>query len=59
MGVPDFELYYLVAQLSWLSRWTGGRGLDEIGMTETEGQANPLLKYILGMDTPPEREIGC
>lgn len=30
LGAPEFEPYYLAAQLQWLARWLDGRGLDEL-----------------------------
>ena len=55
LGVPDFELYYLVAQLQWLSGWLNGKNTEEIGNLDDGGRHGVLMKYILGINRPARR----
>lgn len=47
LGVPDFRAYYYACQLQWLSFWTAGKNLQEIGNTSRDLDRGTLHSLIL------------
>ena len=56
LSVPDFELYYLAAQLQWLAKWLKGDGWNELGLECTEHNMLRLRTGLLRRQ--PKGEMG-
>ena len=56
LGVPDFELYFLEAQLQWLAKWMVGINEAEIGQMGAEPNKEALLIILLRKTPGKERE---
>lgn len=55
LGAPDFKAYYYSGQLQWLSYWTAGRNLQEIGYTPADINRGELHTLLLPKAVNPRR----